>query len=64
MMHLTLKRPEAPGNLEVRWGEEWRQPHRYRMWRGGGVGCRAVGRWMGRAGNRIWNVKKIKLKIK
>jgi hypothetical protein len=23
MMHLTLKRLEAPGSLEVRWGGEW-----------------------------------------
>jgi hypothetical protein len=27
MMHLTLKRLEAPGSLEVRWGEGWRHPH-------------------------------------
>jgi hypothetical protein len=25
MMHLILKRLEAPGSLEVRWGAEWRQ---------------------------------------
>ena len=23
MMHLTLKRLEVPGSLEVRWGGEW-----------------------------------------
>jgi hypothetical protein len=23
MMHLTLKRLETPGNLEVRWGRGW-----------------------------------------
>jgi hypothetical protein len=49
MMHLTLKRLEASGNLEVRWGGEWGHPHgdwglrrRYRI---GGMGT--VGGWMG-----------------
>jgi hypothetical protein len=23
MVHLTLKRLEAPGSLEIRWGGEW-----------------------------------------
>jgi hypothetical protein len=39
MMHLTLKRLETSGSLEVRWGVGWRHPHgnrwvgrRYRMW--------------------------------
>jgi hypothetical protein len=42
MMHLTLKRLEAPGSLEVRWGGGWGwgNPHgdrgflgeKYRMW--------------------------------
>jgi hypothetical protein len=39
MMHLTLKRLEAPGSFEVRWGEGWGHPHgdmgvgrRYRVW--------------------------------
>jgi hypothetical protein len=29
MMQLTLKRPEAPGNLKVRWNDsrEWGHPH-------------------------------------
>jgi hypothetical protein len=27
MMHLTLKRLEAPWSLEVRWGGEWGHPH-------------------------------------
>jgi hypothetical protein len=27
MMFLALKRLEAPGNLEVRWGREWGHPH-------------------------------------
>ena len=26
MMHLTLKRLEAPGSLEVRWGGGWGHP--------------------------------------
>ena len=26
MMHLTLKRLEAPGSLEVRWSGRWRHP--------------------------------------
>jgi hypothetical protein len=26
MMHLTLKRLEAPGSLEVRWGGSWGHP--------------------------------------
>jgi hypothetical protein len=26
MMHLTLKRLEATGNLEVRWGRGWGHP--------------------------------------
>jgi hypothetical protein len=39
MMHLTLKRLEAPGILEIRWGQEWGYPlgdrevgRRYGMW--------------------------------
>jgi hypothetical protein len=28
MMHLTLKRLEAPGNLEIRWGGGWGHPQR------------------------------------
>ena len=27
MMHLTLKRLEAPGSLEVRLGQGWGHPH-------------------------------------
>jgi hypothetical protein len=58
MMHLTLKRMETPGSLEVNWGgvvgaSTW----------GRGVGCGAVRGWMGRAGKGIWCVK-YKLKIK
>ncbi len=54
MMHLTLKRLEAPGSLEVRWGEGWEHPHgdrgfekRYGMW--------SIRRVDG--GNKIWSVK-------
>jgi hypothetical protein len=45
MMHLTLKRLEAPGSLEVRWGGGWEDP---REDRGGTqcVGCGAVRGWM------------------
>jgi hypothetical protein len=32
MMHLTLKRLEAPGSLEVRWGGERGVGRRYGMW--------------------------------
>jgi hypothetical protein len=42
MMHLTLKRLEAPGSLEVRWGGRWGHPMDAKGWRGG-VGCGVVG---------------------
>ena len=57
MMHLTLKRLEAPGSLEVRWGG------------GGGIhverGCGGEEVWdveqleggKGGAGDGIWSVK-------
>jgi hypothetical protein len=55
MMHLTLKRMEAPGSLEVRWDGGWGKS----MWRwggvGGGVGCGAVVRVDG--GSREWIVE-------
>jgi hypothetical protein len=63
MMHLTLKRLEAPGSLEVRWGGGWRYPD------GDGVDGEEVwdveqleSGW----GSREWNMecKKYKLKIK
>jgi hypothetical protein len=63
MMHLTLKGLEAPGSIEVRWGEGWGHPLGDRVRWGGGMGCGAVRGWVGGAGNGIWNVK-IKLKIK
>jgi hypothetical protein len=55
MMHLTLKRLKAPGSLEVRWGGSWGHSYRDRMGCGRGVGCEAVGGWMGE--NGIWSVK-------
>jgi hypothetical protein len=58
MAHLTLKRLEAPGRLEVRWGWGWGHPS------GEGGGEKEVwyvqqseGGW-GAAGNKIWSVKK------
>jgi hypothetical protein len=56
MMHLTLKRLEAPGSLEVRWGGEWGHPHGGGVGWGGDVGCGTVGGCMG-ARNGIWSVK-------
>jgi hypothetical protein len=44
MMHLTLKRLEAIGSLEVRWGEGWGHPHR----------DRGMGRRYG-----IWNSRRV-----
>jgi hypothetical protein len=65
MMHLTLKRLEAPGSLEVRWdgvvgASTWR-------WDGLGrrYGEQSMGGWGG-TGNGIWSAKndlQIKLKI-
>jgi hypothetical protein len=46
MMHITLKRLEVLGSLEVRWGGRWGHPHGDRGWRGG-VGCGTVRGWMG-----------------
>jgi hypothetical protein len=61
MMHLILKRLEAPGRLEVRWGRGWDIHMETAEW-GGGMGCGAVGGWMGVGG---WNMKcKNKFKIK
>jgi hypothetical protein len=57
MMHLTLKRLEAPRNFEVRWGgvgtSTWRQVGGEKVWdveqsEGGSSG-----------GNKIWSIKKI-----
>jgi hypothetical protein len=58
MMHLTLKRLEAPGSLEVRWGGRWGHPRGDR-WVG-----RRCGLWNSRrvsgGENKIWSVKNIK----
>jgi hypothetical protein len=67
MMHLTLKRLEAPGSLEVRWGEGWGHPCGDGVGWGGGVGCGAVGGGERRGGDGIWSVKnelQIKLNFK
>ena len=47
MMHLTLKRLEAPGSLEVRWGGGWGHPRGDGVGWEGDVGCGALGAWMG-----------------
>jgi hypothetical protein len=57
MMHLTLKRLEAPESFrgQVVWGvgiSTWRQGGR-----GGGMVCETVRGWIGE-GNKIWSVKK------
>jgi hypothetical protein len=55
MMDLNLKRLEAPGSLEVRWGWGWGHSYGDR-----GVG-RRYGTWnswrMDGGGNKIWSVK-------
>jgi hypothetical protein len=57
MMHLILKRLEAPGSLEVRWGGRWRHPSEdgmgrwYGMWNNQKI--------YGDGGNKIWSVNKI-----
>ena len=57
-MHLTLKRLEAPGCLEIRWGGGWGYPPGDRVVWGGGVGCGKEGGWMEGVGNGMWSVKK------
>jgi hypothetical protein len=59
MMHLTLKRLEAPGSLEVSWSRGWGHPHGDRGL-GRGMGCGTVGGGVG-WGNKIWSVKVNKL---
>ena len=50
MIHLTLRRLEAPGSLEVRWGRGWGHLSGNRGW-GGGVrggtvgGCTVEGKY-------------------
>jgi hypothetical protein len=48
MMHLTLKKLDAPGSLEIRQGGAWGPPC------GDRVG-RRYGMW--NAGDKIWTVK-------
>jgi hypothetical protein len=62
MMCLILKKLEAPGNLEVRWGRGWEHPCGDHGW-GGGVRFGADGGWMVAVVNGIWSIKN-KLKIK
>ena len=62
MMHLTLKRLEDPGSLEVRWGGGgWGHPCGDRV-------VRRYGIWNSRRvsweGNKICSVKKKEKKIK
>ena len=58
MMHLTLKRLEAPGSLEVRWGGGG-SIHVEMGWGGEEVWDveQSEGGW-GKAGIGIWSVKK------
>jgi hypothetical protein len=57
MMHLTLKRLEAPGSLEVRWGGG-EGASMWRWWGGEEVWDveQSKGGWGG-ARNGIWSVK-------
>jgi hypothetical protein len=55
MMHLTLKRLEAPRSLEIRWGTG----EGIHTWRRGGVG-RRYGMWSScrvDEGGEEWNMK-------
>jgi hypothetical protein len=64
MMHLTLKRLEAPGSLEVRCSWGWGHIRGDGVGWSGGVGCRADGGWMGA---REWNMgvkNRFKIKFK
>jgi hypothetical protein len=56
MMHLTLKRLEAPGSLKGRWGGRWGHPRGDRVW-AGGMGYGTVRGWTGWGGNKNWSVK-------
>ena len=59
MIHLTLKRLEAPGCLEVRWGRGWGHPHGDGVERGGEEvwDLKQLKGGLGGAGNGIWSVK-------
>ena len=58
MMHLTFKRLEVPGSLEVRWGVVgvgtflWRQVSGEEVW-----DVEQLENGRGGAGNKIWSVK-------
>jgi hypothetical protein len=55
-MHLTLKRLETPGTLEVRWSGGGEDIHgETEGWRGG-MECGAAEGWIG-TGNKILSVK-------
>ena len=59
MMHLTLKRLEAPGSLKVRWGGVGGGDIQVETGRWGGcMGCGTVGGETGE-GDKIWSVKKL-----
>jgi hypothetical protein len=47
MIHLTLKRLEAPGSLAVRWGGGWGHPRGDRVGCGGGWVFGAIQGWIG-----------------
>jgi hypothetical protein len=60
MMHLTLKRLEASGSLEVMWGcrgwvgiSSWRQGVREEVW-----DVEELGVMREKGENKIWSVKK------
>jgi hypothetical protein len=58
MMHLTLKRMEAPGDLEVRWGGGWEHPcgdrgYEEEVWNVEWSNSR----WCVCVENRLWSVK-------
>jgi hypothetical protein len=55
-MYLTLKRLEDPGSLEVRCGGGGDINWVTGGW-GRGMGCSAVGGWVGVGENKIWSVK-------
>jgi hypothetical protein len=62
MMHLTLKRLEAPGSLEVRWGGGG-HPHGEEVWWEEVWDVEQSESGWGEGENEIWSVKN-KLKIK
>jgi hypothetical protein len=56
-MHLTLKRLEAPGSLEVRWGGGWGHPCGDGVWGEEVWDVEQLEDGRGREGNGIWSVK-------